>query len=168
MDAANPKGAGEAAIFSAVIAPHRSLSRTGFVLVMGLAAGLAGLAGLLFLLMGAWPVVGFLALDVALIWWAFRANDRAARAREFVEVRASELVVRRVSARGAATEWRFNPAWARLLVSRDEDAAVRRLDLSSRGRRVEIAGWLSPPEKADFAMALSRALDRARRGPLPV
>ena len=45
----------------------------------------------MFLLIGAWPVFGFLGLDVLLIYIAFRANFRAARAYEEVTVTATEL-----------------------------------------------------------------------------
>ena len=31
-------------------------------------------AGITFYLLGAWPVVGFMGLDVVLVWWAFRLN----------------------------------------------------------------------------------------------
>lgn len=167
MSGANPKAGIGPAIFSAVITPHRSLSSGGFVLLMVLVGAIAFVAGLFFFLLGAWPVVGFLGLDVALIWLAFRASYRAARARETVEVNESEILVRRVSARGATAEWRFNPCWARLRVDRDREDGVRRLALASRGRELEIAGWLSPPEKADFAAALSQALAAARRGLAP-
>ena len=33
-------------------------------------------AGVVFLLMGAWPVFGFFGLDVLLLYWAFRLNYR--------------------------------------------------------------------------------------------
>ena len=45
-----------------------------------IATGVVG--GVLFLLLGAWPVFGFFGLDVLLIYGAFRLNYRAARARE--------------------------------------------------------------------------------------
>jgi uncharacterized membrane protein len=168
MDSANPKPAGGPAIFSAVIRPHRSLSPRGFFLLMGLFGGIAFLAGLVFVLMGAWPVVGFLGLVVILVWWAFQANYRAARAQETVDVSESEILVRRICPRGTQAEWRFNPYWARLQIERDEEDEIRRLALTSHGERLEIADWLSPPEKADFAAALSGALSAARRGPVPV
>jgi uncharacterized membrane protein len=46
-----------------------------------------------------------------------------------------------------------------------EEFGVERLFLVSRGRRLSIAGFLSPHEKASFAQALSAALGEARRGP---
>ncbi len=167
MSAANPKAMIEQPIFSAVIQPHRSLPLHGFFLLMATMGGLAFLLGILFVLLGAWPVVGFLGLGVVLVWFAFRANYRDAHAEETVDVSPSEILVRRISARGAKAEWRFNPYWARLHVERDEEDMVRCLALTSHGRRLEIADWLSPPEKADFAAALSKALAAARRGPSP-
>ena len=40
--------------------------------------GISFVGGMVFLIAGAWPVVGFLGLDVLLVYWAFRANYRAA------------------------------------------------------------------------------------------
>ena len=104
----------EPTLFSAIITPHRSLSGTGFLVVMALVGGLSFIGGMFFFLLGAWPVVGFLGLDVALVYWAFRANYRAAAAFEEVTVTASELRVRRVSHRGEVAEWTLNPVWTKL------------------------------------------------------
>jgi uncharacterized membrane protein len=41
---------------------------------------LSFVSGMVFLMLGAWPVFGFLGLEVLLIYVAFRANFRAARA----------------------------------------------------------------------------------------
>src|SRR5262245_10969759 len=62
----------EATLFSAVITPHRSLSRSGFLLVMLLIGGVSFVGGIVFYAIGAWPIVGFLGLDVLLLYWAFR------------------------------------------------------------------------------------------------
>ena len=69
----------EPTIFSAVITPHRSLGRVGFLVLMALFGGVSFVAGMVFLLIGAWPVFGFLGLDVLLVYWAFRLNYRAPR-----------------------------------------------------------------------------------------
>ena len=104
----------EPTLFSAIITPHRSLSGTGFLLVMALVGGFSFIGGMVFFLLGAWPVVGFLGLDVLLVYWAFRANYRAAAAFEEVTVTPSELRLRRVSHRGKVAEWTLNPLWTRL------------------------------------------------------
>ncbi len=155
----------EPKIFSAVITPHRSLTPRGFLVLMLLIGGLSFLSGLMFLLRGAWPVVGFLGLDVLLVYWAFRANFRAGRAYEEVTVTASELTVRKVSPRGGVREWTLNPLWVRLDRIVHAEFGIERLFLVAHGKRLTIAGCLGPDEKASFASALSAALGEAKRGP---
>jgi uncharacterized membrane protein len=155
----------EPTIFSAIITPHRSLSRTGFVVLMLAIGGISFAAGIAFLIAGAWPVLGFFGLEVAIIYWAFRANYRAAKAYEVVTVTASELTVRKVSHRGTVREWSVNPLWVRLDRIAHAEFGTERLFLVSRGRRVPVAGFLGPQEKDSFALALSAALGEARRGP---
>ncbi len=61
----------EPAIFSAIITPHRSLGSAGFLVFMLVVSGISFASGMLFLMIGAWPVFGFFGLDVLLIYWAF-------------------------------------------------------------------------------------------------
>ena len=151
--------------FSAVITPHRSLGSAGFLILMCAIGGVSFVAGIVFLAMGAWPVFGFFGLDVLLIYWAFRANYRAAAAYEQVIVTHSELRVRKVSHRGKIAEWSFNPLWVRLDRDTHEEFGIEHLFVVSRGRRLPVAGFLSPSEKEGFAAALSRAIGEAKRGP---
>jgi uncharacterized membrane protein len=155
----------EQPLFSAVITPHRSLGSAGFLILMCAIGGVSFAAGIVFLILGAWPVFGFFGLDVLLIWWAFRANYRAAAAYEQVMVTHSELRVRKVSHRGKTAEWSFNPLWVQLARDTHEEFGIEHLFVVSRGRRLPIADFLSPPEKEGFAAALSRAIGEAKRGP---
>jgi uncharacterized membrane protein len=152
-------------IFSAVLTPHRSLSPAGFLIFMLVLGGLSFVSGMVFLLHGAWPIFGFFGLDVLLVYWAFRVNYRTARAYEVVTVTASELKLRKVSHHGRISEWTLNPLWVRLDRDEHEEYGIERLYLVSRGRRLPIAGFLGPDEKASFAHALSAALGEAKRGP---
>ena len=127
--------ASEPTLFSAIITPHRSLSGTGFIAVMALIGALSFAGGMFFLLMGAWPVIGFLGLDVLLVYWAFRVNYRAAAAYEEVTVTPSELKLRRVSHRGEVAEWSLNPIWTQLDRETHDEYGLLRLFLVSRGRR---------------------------------
>jgi uncharacterized membrane protein len=152
-------------LFSALLTPHRSLSRTGFLVLMGFICAVSFAAGLGFLLMGAWPVFGFFGLDVLVIWWAFRVNFRDAKATEEISVTHFELRVRRVSHRGHVVEWVLNPLWVQLDQITHAEFGIEKLYLVSRGRRVSIASFLGPDEKASFAKALTAALQAAKRGP---
>jgi uncharacterized membrane protein len=152
-------------LFSARLKPHRSLNRRNFHVLMGIFSGASFFSTLPFVLLGAWPVAGFMGLDVAIFYFAFRASFRAARAYEVVEVTFFELMLAKVSAKGERAEWRFNPAFVRLEQEQDQEFGIQRLALVSRGKAVEIASFLGPADKADFATDLSRALAEARRGP---
>jgi uncharacterized membrane protein len=155
----------EPEIFAALLTPHRSLNRTGFLLVMLFLSTVSFAAGVVFFLIGAWPVFGFFGLDVLAVYWAFKVNFRRARACEQISVTACELRLRRVSHRGHVVEWVFNPLWVRLEQETHEEYGVERLYLASRGRRVAIGSFLGPEEKASFYKALTAALQAARRGP---
>ncbi len=154
----------EPTIFSAVITPHRSLGRVGFLVLMTAFGAVSFAAGMAFLLKGAWPVFGFFGLDVALLYWAFRLNYRDAGAYEQVTVTAAALKVRKVSHRGRAREWVLNPLWVRLEKVEIEEFGIARLLLVSRGKQLGIAGFLSPGEKASFANELGNALSEVKRG----
>ncbi len=151
-------------LFSARVTPHRSLNRTGFLVLMTFIGAVSFIAGVAFCLMGAWPVLGFFGLDVLVIYWAFRINFRSADATEDIVVTPSELRVRRVSHRGRLIEWSFNPLWVQLEQTGDPEFGIEHLYLVSRGRRVSIGHFLGPDEKASFAKALLAALQTAKRG----
>src|ERR1700754_4032619 len=102
MNASNPIP--ETTLLFERLSPHRSLSPKGFAIVMGILGFASFVLGVAFLLMGAWPVFGFLGLDVLLVYVAFRANFRAARAFEEILVTPVRLVWRKGSARGGARE----------------------------------------------------------------
>ena len=155
----------EPELFSALLTPHRSLNRTGFLVLMAFLSVVSFGAGVAFWMMGAWPVFGFFGLDVVLVYWAFKVNFRRAKATEEILVTSSELRVRRVSHRGHVVEWVLNPLWVRLDQKTHAEFGIEKLYLVSRGRRVSVASFLGPDEKASFAKALMAALQAAKRGP---
>lgn len=161
----DPRQDADRPLFSARLTPHRSLSRGGFLALMGVVIFVSFAAGFMFLMMGAWPVFGFFCLDVLIIYWAFRLNFRRAAAIEDIVVTPYELRIRRVSHRGHTVEWTLNPLWVKLDKKEHEEFGIEKLYLVSRGRRVAVGDFLGPNEKASFAKALGAALDAAKRGP---
>lgn len=149
-------------LFSALLTPHRSLGLTGIRRVVALYAVLALLPGLYFFLSGAWPVVGFLGLDAAALYWALASSLKSGRAFEEVTLWPDSLEVRHVSARGRERRHAFNPFWVRLQIDRDFDDRVTRLSLRMRGQELEIGAFLNPDDKASFADVFGTALARAR------
>ena len=164
-DLADPSPApSDPVLFATRIHPHRSMTRGQVRLMLAIVGCTSAVATMPFVLMGAWPVAGFMGLDVLVLYLAFRASFRSARAYEDVSVTVVDLSLAKVDPRGARAEWHFNPSWVRLEQQRHEEFGMLRLDLVSRGRHIEVAGFLGPGEKKVFADRLSHALIEARRG----
>jgi uncharacterized membrane protein len=143
--------------FSAILLPHRSLSRKGFIALMIAIGGVSFVSGTACLVAGAWPVTGFFGLDVLLVYAAFRLNYRAARLIERVELGERELLITRVHPSGRTETWSFNPYWVRLELIQHENAADE-LSVSSHGRKLVFGAFLSDGEKETIAKALKNAL----------
>ena len=150
-------------VFSAALRPHRSLSPQGFRVLMATVGGICFIFGIFFIAIGAWPVFGFLGLDVAIVYLAFRRSFADAEVREIVEVTGHEVVLYRARPAKAATERRFPRAWVRVDLDEDhERELIGSLALVYAGRRTEFASFLAPEERKSLAAALKAAVARPR------
>jgi uncharacterized membrane protein len=145
--------------FVARSAPMDSLGARGFrILAWLLGAAFAG-TGLVFALMGAWPVLIFASAEALLVLVLMAAyRTRAAASSETITLTEEAITVcRRQGPR--VTEARFEPLWARVAWD------GQRLHLTHRGQEVEIGLFLGPEEREALAEALTRAL-HAQRNPV--
>jgi uncharacterized membrane protein len=149
-----------------VLRPHRSLSPTGFWIIMSILAAWSFAGGIVFLLVGAWPVIGFVGIDVALVWWAFKASYGDQRAHERLRLVDGTLIVDRVDKRGAVESTSFPAYWLRVGLEAPA-GRQKQVVLTSHGRRQVIGAFLSPDERADLVRYLEECLTRARATPLP-
>ena len=149
--------------FKALLTPHRSLGRTGFMILMGALLFGWTVTGVIFLAHGAWPVFGFFGLDVLLVYVAFRANYRAARAREEVSVSRTAVDIRKVAPSGRSISYHLNPFWSRFAVARQEMIGITSMSVQSRGRSIPIGSFLNPDDRESFAKAFGDALATAKR-----
>jgi|APSaa5957512535_1039671.scaffolds.fasta_scaffold213167_1 uncharacterized membrane protein len=157
---------GQELLFDAELRPHRSLSPKGFRILMAGIGVICLAVGLGFLLQSAWPILGFLGLDVAAIYLAFRISYRAGGLREVVQLSEQELAIRRIHPGGRWRRWSFQPYWARvrLEVEETEDVGSHGSVLvTSHGRGVHLGRFLAPEERQSFAEALGSALGRLGR-----
>ena len=158
---AEPSTSPETPRFSAVLTPHRSLSPRGFLVLMAAICIVSVSTGLLFFMLGAWPVIGFMGLDVLLIYVAFKLNFRALQLYETVDLTSDALTVTRVAPSGKSQSWRFSPYWTRVSVQ-PRLGQSSELSIALHGRRLVFASFLTDDERVDFASALSSALGAAR------
>jgi uncharacterized membrane protein len=162
MAETNPASAADEPFFRALLMPHRSLGRTGFLVLMGVVTLVSLVTGGFFLAKGAWPVFGFFGLDVLLLYLCFRLNYRAARAREEVSVSRTDVDIRKFTPSGRLEEHHFNPFWAKFSVARHDEIGITRMAVEGQGRSVPIGSFLNPDDRESFAKAFSGALSMVK------
>ena len=138
--------------FATSLSPYRSLSPDGFRFVVGGAIAANLVIGLPMLIMGAWPVFGFMGLDVFLLWWLFKRSYLDARRSETLLLTDRELIVVRVAPDGEREEHRLDAYWLKV------EATEERLVVVSRGNRAVIGRYLGPDERLRVADQLKAAI----------
>ena len=150
--------------FDAELRPHRSLGPRGFLVVMAVATGFGFVIGVAFMLIGAWPVLGFCGLELVLLYLAFRLNYRDGRRRERIRLTDRGLEIRAIAPNGAVQIWSVEPSWLRVEVENTRRKGGR-ITLSSHGRGTVIGTFLAPAERDEVARALRAAIARYRAAP---
>lgn len=148
-------------IFEALLYPRRSLDGRGYAILIAGTAAVVSLYGLVFLVIGAWPIFGFLGGEWALFWFLFRRHHRGNNRAERIRLYADYLLFERFAANGRAVSERLQPYWLNVILERaaEPDNA---LFLRSHGRQIEVGAFLSPQERRDLAEELRAVLARHR------
>jgi uncharacterized membrane protein len=152
-------------LFEAVSTPPAALSARGMRWLCALAAVAAAVPAVLFTLLGAWPVLGFLGVEVGLVLGLVALHRRQNRAKvERVMLAHGKLVIDRNDGRGGQERAELDAYWTQLTLEEPAGGGAVLL-ASARGRSVEIGRFLAPAEKRDLADALDAAL-RSYRNPV--
>jgi uncharacterized membrane protein len=153
----------EPGTFHAVLTPYRSLGPRGFLILMFALGAMSFATGIVFLIAGAWPVLGFFGLDVLIVYVAFRLNYRSGRAYETVDLTPDRFTLTRVHPSGRQEQFDCNPYWARVKLREWPDGRTM-LSVASQGKELAFGRFLTDDERRDLASALSEALLAARGG----
>ena len=151
--------------FEAILHPNRSLSPFGFKLLMSIIAFIMLIVGIVFTLLGAWPVIGFCGVELLLLYVMFRVNNRAGRSYERVTLNERTLKVQKYSPTGAFDAWEFEPTWLQINMD-DPPEHESQLIVANRNHHLIIGKFLTPEERLELAHALKDAL-RLRERSLP-
>ena len=129
-------------------------------------AGLMFTIGLGFFLAGAWPVIGFLGLEILVVWLAFRMNYRAARKRETLAADAKTFRIERTDASGHTEVEELSTPWLQARLEKDPERAhteTEKLVVRSHGKEAEIGAFLHQAEKKQLLPEINSMLDRVKR-----
>ncbi len=148
-------------IITITLWPHRSLSSSGYLYLMMGFIGLIFVLSLLFHSLGAWPVIGFLGIEIGLVWLVFRMNFNAGRNFEQISIGPEATSVEKVNWRGDTNHFNITSPWVKascIKVSGRSDKLV----LSYHSEQLEIGSFLPPGEKSTLADALNKSFERMR------
>lgn len=115
--------------------------------------------GLAFAAAGAWLVLPFAGVEIAVLVWAFREIERCAGDYERITVAGDTLTIETVE-RSVRRREEFSRHWAQVLVEAPCRRAGPRVCVRSRGRTREVGRGLPPAERLDLAKELIKSLGK--------
>lgn len=152
----------EPVLFEAITTPSPGLSGPGARLVAGGIIGALTAIGVLFASLGAWPVIGFVGAEAALVLALFALHRRTTRrAVEILRVVDGRVTVSRTDWRGRQESFSLDAYWTRP-VMQERPGRVSALLLRHRETNIEVGLLLGEEQKRDMAQALAEALRRYR------
>ncbi|MDA0998485.1 MAG: DUF2244 domain-containing protein [Proteobacteria bacterium] len=136
--------------YSAVLRPQRSSSRRAVKILSILVLCLFLPTALIFTAVGAWPVFGFMGIEVIALLFALRFNHKIGRTFDAIAITDDEFRLSRVDPWGRRRQWKFQSRWLQIRL----DGPLQRLTVGSHGRTVAIGTFLTPDERARLAADL--------------
>lgn len=156
----------ETVYFDATLTPNRSLSPRAFTIVMGVVVAMSFFAGLAFVSMGAFPVIGFFGLDALVIWLAFQWSFRSLKQETRVRVTAQQIDLLHTRPGQKPREARLPTAFTRIQLD-FPDRRPSELKLAHAGKAWVIGRFLTPSERKSLKTALESAIGQARNERYP-
>lgn len=101
-----------------VIEPHDPLGARGRRMLFWCLASVSLVIGLAFYLSGAWPVVGFMGLELLVLWLAFRTFVNQQRHVEILELTNNQLIVTKIDHQGRERQIKLDPGDCRVSLTR--------------------------------------------------
>ena len=117
-------------------------------------SGVSLTIGVFFWFQGAPVVIGFTGLELLVVGWAFVVYARHATDGEWISLQGASLVVERETA-GRRERAEFERQWVRVEPKAGEHSLI---ELSGRGRKMEVGRFVRPELRQVLAGEIRRAL----------
>ncbi len=139
------------------VLPYRSLSKKGFRYLMFCVAAVFFTIGVFFWVIGAWPVFGFLGLDVLLLYYAFKINYKSGEIFENLELIKEKLLITRNFPSGKIQTWDLEPYWTKAEILQ-ANSHNHNLIVKSKNKVVMIGSFLNFKDKEKLMKKINYAL----------
>ena len=139
------------------VLPYRSLSKKGFKYLMLCVAAVFFTIGVFFWIIGAWPVFGFLGLDVLLLYYAFKMNYKSGEIFENLKLIKEKLLITRNFPSGKIQSWDLEPYWTQAEILQANSTHHHFL-IKSKNKVVMIGSFLSSKDKKKLMKKINDSL----------
>ena len=139
------------------VIPYRSLSKKAFKNLMFIISLVFFSIGIVFFYIGAWPVFGFLGLDVLLLYWAFKINYKSGEIFENLMLIKRKLLITRNFPSGKKQTWNLEPYWTKVEIQ-ELQRHRNQLVLRSKEKVVFIGSFLNNHDKIRLKNKILNAL----------
>ena len=139
------------------VLPYRSLSKKGFKNLMLVVCFIFFSVGIFFWHIGAWPVFGFLGLDVFLLYYAFRRNYKSGEIFETIKLIKQNLLITRNFPSGKKQTWNLEPYWTKVEIL-NPATHQHNLIIKSKNKVVSLGSFLNYNDKKILLKKIESAL----------
>ena len=148
-------------LYEITLYPYRSLNKLGFFILMFILAFISFVAGIIFMLKGAWPVFGFFGLDVLLVYIFFKINFRSGKKKEVLILTKNKLIVEFYDSKKISKTYYLDANWLQIHLSKLKNE-MSKLKISSNGKSVIVGAFLRHQEKMAVLRSLKKILKKYR------
>ena len=139
------------------VLPYRSLSKKGFKNLMLVVCFIFFSVGIFFWHIGAWPVFGFLGLDVFLLYYAFKINYKSGEIFETIKLIKQNLLITRNFPSGKKQTWNLEPYWTKVEIL-NPATHQHNLIIKSKNKVVSLGSFLNYNDKKILLKKIESAL----------
>ena len=115
------------------------------------------IAGITFMLKGAWPVFGFFGLDVLLVYLFFKINFKSGKKKEIIILTENQLIIEFYNEKKISETHYLDANWLKINLTKFKNE-ISKLKISSKNKSVIVGSFLRYKEKKNIVKSLKTAL----------
>ena len=140
------------------VLPYRSLSKKGFKYLMIWVTSIFLGIGIFFWKIGAWPVFGFLGLDVLMLYYAFKINYKSGEIFENLRLLDKKFEITRCFPSGKQQTWDLEPYWLKAEITGERNN--KNLIIKSKEKIVLVGSFLNINDKKKLLKKIEEAIEK--------
>ena len=144
-------------VLEALMSPSMATRLPAARWILALFGGICALVGIMFTVLGARPVLGFMGIEIILLCVVYRHCARSSRMTEQLIISGRNAMLHRIDQNGNISITSFETHWLHVEIRHEENRSSR-LILMSKGRIREVGAFLAPTEKIELLNTLKKVL----------